>query len=74
MATKALRQFERRAAGAFPYYKLAQWNQRSFTYSDGKVAFATEAEAREAARKPGQYRVSSVHEDGSRVDGAAFSV
>lgn len=64
---------ERRAANA-AYYKLAVWDPRSFTFRDGKVAYAREADARAAARKPGKYRVSVVPPDGRRQDLEPFTV
>lgn len=71
---KPLRHFERREAGKFPYYKLATWNPISCTWMDGKRAFDDAAQAAESAACPGKYRISSVHEDGSRVDGSPFEV
>jgi hypothetical protein len=68
-----MRPFERRAANAFPYFKLAVWDARNCTWRDGKKAFPTEAEARKAAGKPGKYRVSRVDESGY-ADVATFSV
>jgi hypothetical protein len=58
---------ERRATRNYPYFKLAAWDARSFTWKDGKVQFATEGEAEASARKPGRYRASRVEESG-RID------
>lgn len=58
---------ERRSADAFPYFKLAAWDERSFTWKDGKVAFPSEGEARGAATRAGRYRLSRVEASG-RVD------
>jgi hypothetical protein len=55
------------------YFKLATFCNRSFTWKDGKKAFATEADARRAAKKSGQYRVSRVDELG-RHDLQPFTV
>jgi hypothetical protein len=63
---------ERRESLAFPYFKLAVWDARSLTWKDGKVAYATRAEAGWAARKPGRYRISEVGESG-RVDLEPFA-
>ena len=58
---------------SYPYYKLASWNEQSFTWVDGKTAFDSDSDAVAAAVRPGRYRVSTVHEAG-RTDGAPFSV
>lgn len=68
-----MKQHQRRSEGTFPYYKLATFDAISFCFRDGKVAYATEAEAKAAAKKPGKYRVSVVHENG-RCDMPAFEV
>ncbi len=63
-----MKAYERRAAGtAYPYFKLAAWDARSFTWRDGKVAFPSEQDASRAATRPGRYRVSRV-EESTRVD------
>lgn len=60
-----MRNHERRnTEGGYPYWKLATWEPRSFTFKDGKRAYPTEAEARNAASKPGRYRLSRVEETG----------
>ena len=46
------------------FYKLATFCPVSFCWKDGKVRFASEAEAVAAARRCGKYRVSRV--DGKR--------
>ena len=68
-----MRPHERRAAGTV-YYKLATFDPRSFTFRDGKTGYATEAEARAAAKQPGRYRVSVVPPDGRRQDLEPFTV
>ena len=68
-----MKQNKRRSEGSFPYYKLATFDAISFCFRDGKVAYATEAEAKAAAKNPGSYRVSVVHEN-SRSDMPAFEV
>ena len=64
---------KRRQTQNYPYYKLATWDPRSFTFRDGKVAFPTQAKARGAATTPGKYRLSAVNETG-RVDMEPFEV
>jgi hypothetical protein len=67
-----MKMHERRESLAFPYFKLAVWDPRSFTWKDGKVAFASHADAIRAARKPGRYRISEVGESG-RIDMEPFA-
>lgn len=59
---------ERRAAGNYPYYKIAVWDRRSLTFKDGYLAFNTEAAARREAERygAGRYRISEVTADGRR--------
>lgn len=71
---RPMRQFERRAAGAYPYYKLAVWNPVTFSWQDGRRAHDSEQAATADARKPGRYRISAVHEEGRRIDGQPFEV
>jgi hypothetical protein len=54
------------------YFKLATFCQISMTWKDGKKAFSTEADAIAAAKKPGQYRISHVQQNG-RTDKEPFS-
>jgi hypothetical protein len=72
-----MKPYQRRAARAYPYFKLAVWNSRSACWQDAasgfKRAFASEAEARIAADRPGTYRVSIVTEVG-RSDLSPFVV
>lgn len=68
-----MKTYERRQTGSYPYFKLATWDPRSFTWRDGKKAFPTEDDARREARSPGQYRLSVVTETG-RSDLPAFTV
>ena len=65
---------ERRAAGAYPYFKLAVWDPRHCTFKDGRGTFDTERAARAAARAPGKYRISRVTEDLGRIDLEPFTV
>lgn len=60
---------KRRMACAYPYYKLATWDDVSKTWRDGKKAFPTIGSACEAANDgqgggSGRFRVSVVTEDG----------
>lgn len=55
-----MKPYERIAANAYPYFKLATWDARSLTFRDGKHARLTEGDARQDARQPGTYRVSVV--------------
>lgn len=64
---------ERRAANAYPYFKIAAWDERSFTWRDGKRAFPSEAAAKAEAKIPGKYRLSRV-EDYGRIDLEPFEV
>ncbi len=61
-----MRPFERRAANAFPYYKLAFWDAIRFAWNDDSLAHPTEQIARAAAKKPGKYRISEVTDSGRR--------
>lgn len=67
-----MRPFERRAVGAFPYFKLAKWNDRNCSWDDGKSAYPTEAAAVDMAFPPGRFRVSRVDGPGRRVDFQPF--
>jgi hypothetical protein len=60
-----MRPFERRAAGAYPFYKLATWDARLGTWRAGKRIHPTEEAARKEARGPGRYRVSRFTEAGA---------
>ena len=66
---------ERRQAGAYPYFKLATWQPRSFTFFDGKRALKSEAACHDEAKGlgPGKYRISVVTADG-RQDLDPFTV
>lgn len=68
-----MKPYERRAADAYPYFKLATWDGRNLTWKDGKGVAETEAAARAAARRGGRYRISRIEESG-RIDLAPFEV
>jgi hypothetical protein len=59
-----MRPFERRAAAAWPYYKLASWDAELCAWKAGKRAHPTEGAARAEARAPGRYRVTRFTEGG----------
>lgn len=67
-----MRPFERRENQAYPYYKLATWDPRSFTWRDGKQAYATPEAARLGLSK-GRYRLSEITA-GGRNDLQPFEV
>lgn len=46
------------------YFKLATFDDRSFTFRDGKKRFQTESDATKSATKPGKHRVSRVDDSG----------
>jgi hypothetical protein len=58
--------FERRAAGAYPYFKLASWSERNQCWNDGKAVFETQAAAKAEASAPGKYRLSQITDAGRR--------
>jgi hypothetical protein len=66
-----MKHHERRTGGGFPYFKLATFDPISMCFRDGKQAFETAEDAYRAAKKPGKYRVSVVHEHG-RTDLSEF--
>jgi hypothetical protein len=68
-----MKHYKRRETQQFPYFKLATFDQISFCFRDGKIAYKTETDARNAARQPGRYRVSVVTESG-RTDLDGFEV
>lgn len=71
-----MKPYERRAAGRYPYFKLAVWDARALTWRDGAQAFDLEAAARNLAWKkgPGRYRISTIKETGERSDGQPFDI
>jgi hypothetical protein len=63
----------RRAANAYPFFKLAAWDAVSFCWRDGKRQYESEQAAREDAQRPGRYRLSRIDDARSpRVDLAEF--
>lgn len=68
-----MKHYKRRAAGGFPYFKLAKWDSISLTWRDGKESFASEQAAKDSAAKPGRYRANRVEESG-RIDLEPFDI
>jgi hypothetical protein len=64
---------ERRAANAYPYFKLATWDARNLCWRDGKYVCETEVAARADAKAPGRYRISRI-DDSGRTDLEPFTV
>jgi hypothetical protein len=61
-----MKAYERRAAGAYPYFKVDTYDPRRCSWRPNKVSFPSEEAARAwAAREPGRYRLA-VH-DGRRL-------
>lgn len=59
-----MKHHQRRTSGGFPYFKLATFDPISMCFRDGKQAFPSAEEAYKAAKKPGKYRISVVHQHG----------
>jgi len=65
---------ERRAVGAYPYYRVATYSPVSLTFKDNAKPYDTAEEAKASvAHRPGVYRLSTIHEDGT-ITGENFSV
>lgn len=60
-----MKAYERREVNAYPYFKLATWDTRSFTWKAGKATAKTEDAARAMAGNPGRYRVERFEESAS---------
>ena len=69
-----MKPFERRAANAYPYFRLAVKDQRTLCLRQLPGVFETEAAARRAATKPGQYAIGRIDENGTRTEGERFEV
>ena len=65
---------ERRAAGAYPYFKYARWDERLACWREGSGAFDSMEAAKADAVKlgPGRYRLSIIDDNGLR-DGEIFN-
>lgn len=70
-----MKPYQRRQQHAYPYYKVAMWNARSFCWADGRTAYSSEEEALRSIPSgvPGKYRLSRVTETG-RTDLVPFEV
>lgn len=71
-----MRPHERRQAGAYPYYRLAVVDERTFCLRQLPGTFATKEEAIARAKHSGRgtYAVSVVNEDGTRYETERFDV
>ena len=69
-----MRPFERRAANAYPYFRLAKMDSRTLCLRQITGTFETDSAARQAARNPGTYAVSRIDEDGTRTESERFEV
>ena len=70
-----MRKFERRAAGAYPFFGLARWDERIGAWRPIKGSWPTQAEARKQAVARGRYRISRVDgPDGGGRDMGEFEV
>lgn len=59
-----MRAFERRERAAYPFFKLASWDDMMMMWKAGKTIQETETECRKLAKKPGRYRISRFEESG----------
>ena len=61
-----MKPYERRAKNAYPYFRLARYNERFCAFQEEKKAFplALSASAH-AARKPGKYIITQVNKNGT---------
>ena len=69
-----MRPFERRAASAYPYYRLAIQDPLTFCLRQLPGTFATIGKAKADAKTPGQYAISVIEEDGTRRETERFEV
>ena len=69
-----MRPFERRAAQAYPFFRLAVQDKQTFCLRQLPGVFADEGQARQAAKKPGRYAISRIDENGTRTEGERFEV
>lgn len=73
--SNALRPFERRAAGAYPFFRIAEYRPELLCYRDDPKTYPTYDDAVEAARKTeGKYRITIVLEDGTQATFEPFLV
>ena len=69
-----MKPYERRAAGAYPYFLLAVWNERLQCFQDGKRSFPSYIQAQSSAKRAGRYRTSEIPERGARKDHTPFDI
>ncbi len=65
--SEAPRPYERRATNAYPYFRAAWWDPRSFTYRDNASPHATVQAAIDFAKEnfnPGKIRITTIGEKG----------
>ncbi len=63
--------YQRRAIGRESYCNLDVWDVRQCCWVKTKNQYENEEAARQAAKKPGRYRISK-NENGSRIELAPF--
>jgi hypothetical protein len=61
-----MKAYERREAGAYPYFKLVTWDTTAMTWRAGKRILPTKESAEATAKKTGRYRVERFDEQVSR--------
>ncbi len=65
-----MRSFERRAIGAYPFFRLDEWDNRIGAYRPrpGRKEYGTEDEAKRAvASRPGRYRIVRIDDGGLSI-------
>jgi len=58
------REAEHNGQSAYPFFKLARWDERFQAWTAGKTIQATEESCRRLAKKPGRYRISRFEPSG----------
>jgi hypothetical protein len=69
----AVKRYERRETGAYPYFKLATWDGRVMAWRAGRATTPTREAAEAMAHTPGRYRVEQFDECGGSI-GDPFEV
>ncbi len=67
-----MKHYERRELNAYPFFKVAVWDERSCTWRDGKKSFASEQAAVASVPSGTKARLSRVEDGGRRLDLAPF--
>jgi hypothetical protein len=57
----------RRAAGLYPYYRVAGWDDISFTWRDSPKPHESLPAAHRAGGKHTRYRITQINEDGGKA-------